>query len=231
MVTTCFGEMLSSWDKPRSHSAPSQQRATLFAHGGHDLLLDKNCLLSSLLSLTRRRKKITNLRKVDSENKKTYKGKAMQKLLRRFHHHPPRGLEAGDFMDAPLRSAAESQFQVRHADPSAMLPATHASPPAHEIQGGLGALSTGHVAAEAREPSANFALDLGKKYVSGLESWQQHPHWGLTSATGLEDVLPRALGHRQCCEYLQGRRQHETRTRAQKLTGRSSDNTTGLRMT
>lgn len=126
----------------------------------------------------------------------------MQKLLRRFHHHPPRGLEAGDFMDAPLRSAAESQFRVRHADPSAMLPATHASPPAHEIQGGLGALSTGHVAAEAPEPSANFALDLGKKYVSGLESWQQHPHWGLTSATGLEDVLPRALGHRQCREYL-----------------------------
>lgn len=42
------------------------------------------------------------------------------------------------------------------------------------------------------------------KHGGGLECRRQHPHWGLTSAAGLEDVSPRALGHRQSCEYLQG---------------------------
>lgn len=37
-----------------------------------------------------------------------------------------------------------------------------------------------------------------------MECWQQRPHWGLTSAAGLEDVSPRALGHRQSREYLRG---------------------------
>lgn len=35
-----------------------------------------------------------------------------------------------------------------------------------------------------------------------MESWQQHPHWGLTSAASLQDAAPGALGHRQSREYL-----------------------------
>lgn len=55
----------------------------VFAHGSHDLLWDQNCLLSSLVSLTPRRKseKRTNIRKLDGERKKTHKGKAKRKLL------------------------------------------------------------------------------------------------------------------------------------------------------
>lgn len=43
------------------------------------------------------------MRNLDNENKKTHKVKVMRKLLRQlFHHGPPRGLEASDFMDAPF---------------------------------------------------------------------------------------------------------------------------------
>lgn len=83
-----------------------------------------------------------------------------------------------------------------------MLPAFHESPPTREIQGGLGECKHGHAGAKPESLSQHFALDLGKKHIGGLESRRQHLHWGLTSATGLEDVSPGALGHRQSREHL-----------------------------
>lgn len=78
----------------------------------------------------------------------------MLKLLRQlFRHRPPRGLEAGDFMDASRRCTAEGQFRVRHGDPSVMLPAFQSPPPAQEIQGVSGGGGTRHTGVEAQEPS------------------------------------------------------------------------------
>lgn len=89
------------------------------------------------------------------------------------------------------------------------LPSTNHLPPVRS-KGASGSVSTGHAGAKPESLLQHFALDLGKKHISGLESRQQHLHWGLTSATGLEDVSPGALGHRQSREHLQGRRQHES---------------------
>lgn len=48
----------------------------------------------------------------------------------------------------------------------------------------------------------NVALELDEETHQWLESWQQHPHWGLPSAASLQDARPGALGHRQSREYL-----------------------------
>lgn len=84
---------------------------------------------------------------------------------------------------------------VLHGDPSVTLPAFHSPPPAQEIQGALGAVRTGRPGAKAQDLPKNFPWVWARKHSSGLEYWQQHPHWGLTSAASLEDACPRALGH------------------------------------
>lgn len=106
-------------------------------------------------------------------------------------------------MDASLRCTAEYQFRVSPGDPSVMLPALHSPPPTHEIQGGLGWGK--HSTRRCQSPRSFLKTSpwiWARKRISGLESWRQHPHWGLTSAASLEDVSSRALGHRQCREYL-----------------------------
>lgn len=135
------------------------------------------------------------MRKLDNENK-THKGKVMLKLLRQlFHHGPPRRFEASDFMNASLRCTAKGQFRVRHGDPSVMLSAFHSPPPTREIQGGLAGVCTGHTGPSSRNFRKAPPWIWARKHSSGLESCQQHPHWGLTSAAGLHDACPRALGH------------------------------------
>lgn len=65
-----------------------------------------------------------------------------------------------------------------------------------------------------------------RKHGSSLECWRQHAHWGLTSAAGLDDASPRALGHRQSREYLRGgESRRRSDTRAGEVTGSSADNT------
>ena len=45
-----------------------------------------------------------------------------------------------------------------------------------------------------------------------MESRQQHPHRGLTSAASLQDAAPRALGHRQRREYLREETAQDSQT-------------------
>lgn len=70
-----------------------------------------------------------------------------------------------------------------------------------------------------------------RKHSSGLEYWQQHPHWGLTSAASLEDACPRALGHWQGREYLrEGQNRRCSDTPAKKSPGSGASNTKPTKM-
>lgn len=156
--------------------------------------------ISSIINILggKKLKKMINIRKLDNENEKNRTRKVTLKLLRRlFHHCPPPGLAASDFMDASLRCTAEGQLQVHCGDPSAMLPAFHSpAPPPHEIRGGPAWCE--HRTHGCQGPrtfrKAPPWIRAGR-HSSVWKSWRQHPHWDLTSAAGLQDASPRTLGH------------------------------------
>lgn len=140
------------------------------------------------------------------------------------------GFEASDFMDASLRCTAECQVRVVTVTPVwCCLPCIHHLLPMRSKEA-LAGVSTDHADAKAQEASWKLRLGFGQGNISGVESWRQHPHWGLTSAASLEDVSPWALGHRQCCEYLWGRGSKRfSDTWANELTVGSSDNTISIK--
>lgn len=146
----------------------------------------------------------------------------MLKLLRQlFRHCPPRGLEASDFMNTSPGCTAERQLRVRRGDPSVMLSAFRPPPPTQEIQGGLvpHGVSTGHAGQSPRTFLKASPWTWARRLSSGLEARQQHPHWGLTSAAGLQDACPRALGHGQSREDLRRRQQRVLRQPSKRVNG------------
>jgi hypothetical protein len=93
--------------------------------------------------------------------------------------------------------------------PSVTLPAFHSPPPTHNIQGVRGWYAQ-HREQVLRAQEPSWKLCLGRRQGNKSVVWSlgNSIHTGgLTSAAGLEDVSPRALGHRQRGEYLQRERE------------------------
>lgn len=169
--------------------------------------------------------------KLNSENQQTQKGKLRLKLLDSCSITAHR---------VGLRPATS---WTHHAD---ALPIVSSSPSRWPQWDAACLPSTTSYPGDPRGPWVPWAQDMqvpkpktlpktspwiwARKHGSGLECWRQHPHWGLTSAAGLEDASPRALGHRQSREYLRGGESRRcSDTRAGEVTGSSADNTTSIK--
>lgn len=152
-----------------SHPAPSQWWAALFAHGSHHLLLDKNWLLiffiSSTINTLEEKKKSNQHRKLDGENKKTYKRKAMLKTASTVPSPPTAGAWGWWLHGCNSSALSNVSFESVTVTPVwCCLPSTQHVPPTTS-KGASGGVSTGHAGAEAWEHSVNFALGLGKTHT------------------------------------------------------------------
>lgn len=90
-------------------------------------------------TLEEKKKKVTNVGKLNKEKKQIQEGKVALKLLGTGSVTAHRGGlgPVTSWTRPPMRRRASAP--VRHGDPSATLPAFHPPPSTREIQGGLGA--------------------------------------------------------------------------------------------
>ena len=136
----------------------SHARGTLLAHSRQDLLLDKNRLLTFLISSNhvhlggKKKKKVINMRKLNNENKRIQNGEVALKLLGTCSITAHRGGlgPVTSWTRPPMRCRVSAP--VRHGDPSATLSAFHPPPPTREIQGGLGCHQRGTRGCQSTKP-------------------------------------------------------------------------------
>lgn len=208
-----------AYQPPSEPNHASQATRHPWAYSSQDLLWKKsstNFFFSSLVSLTPWRKQKTII-----------DNRSLSKRIRNPQSHaktappvvpsrPTAGASGQWLHGRTLRCTVEGQFRVRHGDPSVMLPAFHSPPPTHKIQGCHGWYRPRtHRCRSQRSFLKTSPWTWARKHLSGLESWQQHPHWGLTSAASLQDARPGALGHRQSREHLWEEKAWDSQTHEQ----------------
>lgn len=114
----------------------------------------------------------------------TWRGEAGE-VRQRFCHCPPTGLR-------PVTSWTHPWVLAGHqAQPVVGTPVRRCLPSAHHLRPGA-TWSTGHPGQKGEDTPNIFASTARERRG---QSGGQRPHRGLTSAAGLQDVVPGALGH------------------------------------